>query len=98
MEQAHYDPDSGQLVTGSFADYCLPRADDMPDLSGDLDTSQPCRNNPLGAKGCGESGTVGSVPAIVSAVVDALRPYGIRHLDMPITAQRVWRIIFKEDK
>lgn len=98
MEQAHYDPDSGQLVTGSFADYCLPRADDMPDLSGDLDTSQPCRNNPLGAKGCGESGTVGSVPAIVSAVVDALRPYGIRHLDMPITAQRVWRIIFKEEK
>lgn len=93
MEQALYDAGSAQLVTGSLADYCLPRADDFPDIFRALDTSQPCRTNPLGAKGCGESGTVGSAPAVVSAVIDALAPYGVRNMDMPLTAEKIWRVL-----
>ena len=93
MEQALYDPGSAQLITGSLTDYCVPRADDLPEFIRALDVSQPCRSNPLGAKGCGESGTVGSAPAVVGAVVDALAPYGVRHMDMPLTAEKIWRML-----
>jgi carbon-monoxide dehydrogenase large subunit len=91
MEQIVYDPANAQLVTGSLMDYCVPRADDLPDITRALDTSQPCRANPLGAKGCGESGTVGASPAVVSAVMDALAPYGVRNLDIPLTPEKIWR-------
>lgn len=93
MEQIVYDPNNSQLVTGTLMDYCVPRADDLPEITRALDTSQPCRTNPLGAKGCGESGTVGSAPAVVSAVIDALAPYGVRNLDMPLTPEKIWRVL-----
>ena len=92
LEHTVYDPDSGQLVTGSFVDYALPRADDLPFIH--FSTIEvPCRNNPLGVKGCGEAGTVGSCGAVMNAVVDALRPLGIRHVDMPATPGRLWPIL-----
>ena len=91
MERIVYDPENAQLVTGSLMDYCVPRADDLPDITRALDMSQPCRSNPLGAKGCGESGTVGASPAVVSAVMDALAPEGVRNLDMPLTPEKIWR-------
>jgi len=93
LEQAVYDPDNGQLITGSYMDYCMPRADDMPMFDYNIDQSVPCRTNPLGAKGCGESGAVCAPPAVVNAVVDALAGYGVRHIDMPITAEKVWQAI-----
>lgn len=93
FEHARYDPESGQLVTGSLMDYCLPRADDLPDIQRAIDTSQPCRNNPLGAKGCGESGTIGSAPATVNAILDALADHGVRHIEMPVTAEKVWHVL-----
>jgi len=93
LEHARHDPDTGQLTTGSLMDYSLPRADDLPPIEHQLDTSQPCRNNPLGAKGCGESGAIGSMPAIVNAAVDALAGHGVRHLDTPLTAERIWRLL-----
>jgi len=74
-------------------DYCLPRADDLPDIQRAIDTSQPCRNNPLGAKGCGESGTIGSAPATVNAILDALADHGVRHIEMPVTAEKVWHVL-----
>lgn len=90
-EHAVYDPESGQLVTGSFMDYWMPRADNMPHI--DFKTNEvPCTANPLGAKGCGEAGTVGAAPAFVNAVVDALSPYGVSHVDMPVTPLKVWQI------
>jgi carbon-monoxide dehydrogenase large subunit len=90
-EHGVYDPDSGQLVTGSFMDYWMPRADNMPHI--DFKTNEvPCTTNPLGAKGCGEAGTVGAAPAFVNAVVDALSPYGVAHIDMPVTPLKVWQI------
>ncbi len=88
FERTVYD-DSGQLVTGSFQDYCLPRADNLPFF--DFSTVEvPCRNNPLGVKGCGEAGSVGSCAAVINALVDALKDQGVRHLDMPATPQVVW--------
>jgi carbon-monoxide dehydrogenase large subunit len=92
MEQVVYDPDSGQLLTGSFMDYAMPRADTFCDIHVE---SQPVPTalNPLGAKGAGEAGTVGALPAVMNAVVDALAPLGVRALDMPATAERVWRAI-----
>jgi carbon-monoxide dehydrogenase large subunit len=91
LERTVYDA-SGQLLTGSFMDYCMPRADDLPSF--DFSTVEiRCRNNPLGVKGCGEAGSVGSCAAVINALVDALQPYGVRHLDMPATAERVWRIV-----
>lgn len=97
LEHARHDPDTGQLTTGSLMDYNLPRADDLPPIEHQLDTSQPCRNNPLGAKGCGESGAIGSMPAVVNAAVDALAGYGVRHLDTPLTAERIWRLLQHRD-
>ena len=93
FEAVHYDRDSGQLVTGSFMDYALPRADDLPDITTLTDESQPCKINPLGAKGVGELGTVGATPTVINALLDALRPLGVATIDMPATAERVWRAI-----
>ena len=90
-EDCAYDPDSGQLLAGSFMDYAMPRAADLPFLEIAFEEGAPCATNPLGVKGAGEAGTTGARPAVVSAVVDALGPLGVRHLDMPLTAERVWR-------
>lgn len=90
-EQALYDRATGQLLTASLMDYAVPRADMFPNLEVALAEGVPCRTNPLGAKGCGESGTVGATPAVVSATLDALSPFGVTHLDMPLTAERLWR-------
>ncbi len=92
MEQVVYD-DEGQLLTGSFMDYALPRADDLPDIETHTDESSPCKINPLGAKGVGELGTVGATPTVVNAVLDALRPLGVTDIAMPATPERVWRAI-----
>jgi carbon-monoxide dehydrogenase large subunit len=91
FEDLVYD-EAAQLVTGSFMDYAMPRADDVPFF--EVDSHEvPTQVNPLGAKGVGEAGTVGALPALVNAVNDALAPLGVRHLDMPMTSERVWRAI-----
>jgi carbon-monoxide dehydrogenase large subunit len=90
LERCAYDRD-GQLLSGSFMDYALPRADDLPDFVAECDESQPCRHNPLGAKGCGEAGAIGAPAALVSAALDALAPLGIVDLDMPLTSEQIWR-------
>ena len=92
FEELTYDRHTGQLLAGSFMDYAMPRADDVPTF--DVDAHEvPTRVNPLGAKGVGEAGTVGALPALLNAVNDALAPLGVRHLDMPVTPERVWRAI-----
>ncbi|MBM3485187.1 MAG: xanthine dehydrogenase family protein molybdopterin-binding subunit [Alphaproteobacteria bacterium] len=92
MEHVVYERESGQLLAGSFMDYCMPRADDMPFFTvGAHDT--PCTTNPLGVKGAGEAGCVGAPPAVVGAILNALRPLGVRHLAMPATPERVWQAI-----
>ncbi len=91
MEEVSYD-DSGQPITGSFMDYAMPRAEDIP-LMEVGDHPSPAKSNPLGTKGCGEAGCAGSLVCIVNAVIDALSEYGITHLDMPLTPERVWRAI-----
>jgi carbon-monoxide dehydrogenase large subunit len=93
LEDARYDAQNGQLITGTFLDYCVPRADDLPSISTSTDESQPCKINPLGAKGVGELGTVGGTPTVVNAIIDALRPLGVQHIDMPATPERVWQAI-----
>lgn len=91
MENIRYD-ESGQPITGSFMDYALPRAQDVPDMAiGDHPV--PAKSNPLGTKGCGEAGCAGSLSTVVNAVLDALADYGIKHIDMPLTPERVWRAI-----
>jgi aerobic carbon-monoxide dehydrogenase large subunit len=90
-ERVVYDED-GQLLTGSFMDYGLPRASDLPSL-GFESHPVPARTNPLGAKGCGEAGCAGSLPAVMNAVVDALSEFGISHIDMPATPHRIWQAI-----
>ena len=92
LEHTGYDQDSGQLLTGSFMDYGLPRATDVPDISV-VFNGVPSSSNPLGVKGVGQAGAIGAPPAIVNAVMDALAPLGILHLDMPITPARIWRAI-----
>src|SRR5438132_5385505 len=92
MEQIVYDPDSGQLLTASFMDYALPRADTLPEMVVESHPV-PTKLNPLGAKGAGEAGTVGALPVVMNAVLDALAPLGVRHLDMPASAERVWNAI-----
>ena len=91
MEDVVYDRESGQPLAGSFMDYAMPRADDLPSFVSELDESQPCTHNPLGAKGCGESGSIGAPAALVAAVLDALAPLGVEDIGMPLTAERVWR-------
>jgi len=91
LEQAVYDSD-GQLVTGSFMDYAMPRAHDAPMINV-ASHPVPTKSNPLGAKGCGEAGTSGGLPSVANAVIDALSDYGIRHLEMPMTPSRIWHAI-----
>jgi carbon-monoxide dehydrogenase large subunit len=88
MEAIIFDS-AGQLVTGSLQDYAMPRADDLPELVSEL-TEVPAKTNPLGVKGAGEAGATGAPPAIMSAILDALKPLGIEHIDMPATPSRVW--------
>ncbi|MGE3162190.1 MAG: xanthine dehydrogenase family protein molybdopterin-binding subunit [Burkholderiales bacterium] len=95
-ERAVYDPESGQLLTGSLMDYCVPRADQFPPMTNAFDESVPCTTNLLGVKGCGEIGTIGAVPAVVHAVLDALAPYGVAQLEMPLTPEKVWRAMQRE--
>ena len=89
VEQQVYDRGSGQLLTGSFMDYGMPRADLMPEINSALE-EVPCRTNPLGVKGIGESGTIGAPPTVINAIIDALRPLGVQDIDMPATPSRVW--------
>ena len=91
MEDIHFD-ESGQLVTGSFMDYCMPRADDMSYIEV-RSNPVPTKTNPLGVKGAGEAGNVGALPAVANAIVDALSVYGVRHVPMPATPEAVWRAI-----
>ena len=92
MERCVYDRETGQLLTGSFMDYAMPRADDFPEFKiGHVCT--PCTHNPLGTKGCGEAGASGSPPAVINAVLDALAPLGVKDLDMPASPHRVWEAI-----
>jgi carbon-monoxide dehydrogenase large subunit len=92
MEHQVYDRSSGQLLTGSFLDYAMPHAASMPNVECFLE-EVPCKTNPLGIKGIGESGTIGAPPAIINAVIDALRPLGVDQIDMPATPLRVWQAI-----
>ncbi|MBS0274471.1 MAG: xanthine dehydrogenase family protein molybdopterin-binding subunit [Proteobacteria bacterium] len=87
MENCIYDPETGQALTASFTDYAMPRASDMPDIAFAYEEI-PCKTHAIGAKGCGEAGTVGALPALMSAVCDAI---GVDHMDMPATPERVWR-------
>ena len=92
IEECVYDPDTGQLLSGSFLDYGMPRADDFSDFKlGHNEVLAP--NNPLGIKGAGEGGTTGAPPAVINAIVDALRELGVRHVEMPATPERIWRAI-----
>ena len=92
LERTSYDPSSGQLLSGSFMDYALPRADDLPDIEVEF-VEVPCVSNPLGVKGAGEAGAVGSPPAVMNALIDALRPAGVTHVDMPATPEVVWKAL-----
>jgi carbon-monoxide dehydrogenase large subunit len=98
MEDTVYDPQSGQLLSASFMDYAMPHASDAPDFVFET-RNTPCKTNPLGVKGAGEAGAIGSCPAVMNAIVDALfRTYGIRQIDMPATPQKVWQAIEKARK
>ncbi|TMH29919.1 MAG: xanthine dehydrogenase family protein molybdopterin-binding subunit [Betaproteobacteria bacterium] len=93
MENVAFDPESGQMLSASFTDYALPRASDLP-LHYELDfIDVPAKTNPLGVKGIGEAGCVGAPPAVMNAILDALRPRGVTHLDMPATPRRVWEAL-----
>jgi carbon-monoxide dehydrogenase large subunit len=92
LERTAYDKESGQLLSASFMDYALPRAVDLPDIEVDL-IEVPCETNPLGVKGAGEAGAVGSPPALMNAIVDALSGDGVRHVDMPATPEAVWKAL-----
>jgi carbon-monoxide dehydrogenase large subunit len=92
FEQMSYAPDTGQPVTANLMDYLVPSAADLPDfVAGRIETL--CPNNPLGAKGIGESGAVGAPAAVINAVVDALSGFGVEHVDMPASPQRVWQLM-----
>ncbi len=92
MEDINYDPNSGQMMSGSFMDYGMPRADDLPSIA--METNEvPCKTNPLGVKGAGEAGTVGSLPAVMNAINDALAQAGVHYVQMPCTPAKVWRAL-----
>jgi len=91
LEAAIYDS-AGQLLSGSMMDYTMPRADNLPNITVGTESTL-CTHNPLGVKGCGEVGAIGSPPAIINAVIDALKDYGVRHIDMPASAPKIWSII-----
>ncbi len=92
LEQVVFDRSNGQVLSGSFMDYAMPRADDLPSFDVSFDGTL-CQTNPLGVKGAGEGGTIGAFPAVANAVLDALRPYGVTSFDGPATPERVWRLI-----
>jgi aerobic carbon-monoxide dehydrogenase large subunit len=92
MEDIRFDPRSGQLLTGSFMDYAMPRAGDLSAIECDSNPV-PTKTNPLGVKGAGEAGNVGALPAVANALVDALAPLGVRQIEMPATPERLWRAI-----
>ena len=92
LEETVYDNDSGQLLSGTFMDYAMPRADNLPNFSFTT-RNVPCKANPLGVKGAGEAGAVGAPPAVINAIVDALHHKGVRHVDMPATPSRVWQAL-----
>ena len=91
-EHTVYDPDSGQMLSGSFMDYHVPRAADLPDLDVTL-TGVPTTANPLGVKGSGQAGAIAAPQTIISAILNALSPLGVTHIDMPATPQRIWQAI-----
>ncbi len=93
IENVVYDRETGQLLSGSFLDYAMPRANDLPSIGTEFDQSMPSAFNKLGAKGVGESGTHGAMPAVVNAVIDALGRYGVTDIDMPLTSEKVWHAI-----
>ena len=96
LEHAVYDPGSGQMVAGSFMDYALPRADDLPSF--DLGfNGTPCTTNPLGVKGCGEAGAIAAFPAIANAILDALAPFGVEGFDGPATPARIWQALHQAE-
>jgi len=90
LEHAVYDPDSGQLLSGSYMDYAMPRADDMPHFTVETVKGTPCTHNPLGVKGCGEAGAIGSPPAVINAICNAL---GVKDMPMPATPHAVWQVL-----
>jgi carbon-monoxide dehydrogenase large subunit len=90
LENVAWDHDSGQLVSASFMDYAMPRADDLPSFELGIN-EVPTLTNPMGVKGAGEAGCVGAMPALMNAIVDALRPLGVATVDMPATPERLWR-------
>jgi len=92
LELCVYDPQSGQLLTGSYMDYAMPRADDLPSFKVGTKVT-PCTHNPLGAKGCGEAGAIGAPAALMNAVHDALAAVGVKRIDMPASPHRVWQAI-----
>jgi aerobic carbon-monoxide dehydrogenase large subunit len=92
LERTVYEEGTGQLLTGTFMDYALPHAADMPSFRFTMN-EVPTKTNPLGVKGCGEAGCVGALPAVMNAVIDALRPRGITHIDMPATPEKIWRLL-----
>jgi carbon-monoxide dehydrogenase large subunit len=90
FEAASYDPETGQLLTGSYMDYAMPRADDLPSFNVETAKGTPCTHNPLGVKGCGEAGAIGSPPAVINAICHAL---GIKDVPMPATPYTVWKAV-----
>ncbi|NDH31378.1 MAG: xanthine dehydrogenase family protein molybdopterin-binding subunit, partial [Betaproteobacteria bacterium] len=93
LEHGVYDDDSGQLLSGSYMDYAMPRADDLPHFEVETVKGTPCTHNPLGVKGCGEAGAIGSPAALMNALCDALWPLGVKDLDMPASPHNVWKAI-----
>ena len=94
MEQIVYDPDNGQMLSGSFMDYAMPHADAFPRIEIDRNPI-PTKTNPLGVKGAGECGTVGALPAVMNAINDALAPLGVRNIMMPATPAKIWEAVQK---
>lgn len=92
-ENTVYEDDSGQLITATFQDYTMPRADDLPHFEVHFVEDIPCATNPMGVKGAGEAGCIGAPPAVINALVDALAPFRVRHVDMPATPQRIWDLL-----
>ena len=92
LENTVYDDHSGQLITSSFMDYTMPRADDLPSMQ--IDTNEVlCKTNQLGVKGAGEAGALVAPPVVISAITNALKDYNIKHVDMPATSERIWELM-----
>jgi aerobic carbon-monoxide dehydrogenase large subunit len=98
MEEIVYDSETGQLLTASLLEYALPRADHIPRMEIAFFEGAPTKRNPLGVKGAGEAGCCGATPVIVNAVLDALKEYGVHHLEMPLTSEKVWSAIRNAQK